>query len=87
MVGWHHCFNEHELVQTPGGGEGQGNLVCCSHGVTKSWTTWWTEQQRTYCHQKLQTQTLSRSPTVENLRFFFYIFAIIINKIVTKICA
>jgi len=30
MVGWHHRFNGHELGQTPGNGEGQGSLVCCS---------------------------------------------------------
>ena len=30
MVGWHHQFNGHEFEQTPGDGEGQGNLVCCS---------------------------------------------------------
>ena len=30
MVGWHHQFNAHELGQTPGDGEGQGNLVCYS---------------------------------------------------------
>ena len=28
MVGWHHQCNEHELGQTPGGGEGQGSLAC-----------------------------------------------------------
>ena len=30
MAGWHHCCNGHELGQTPGGGEGQGGLECCS---------------------------------------------------------
>ena len=30
MVGWHDRFNGHELGQTPGDGEGQGSLVCCS---------------------------------------------------------
>ena len=30
MVGWHHRFNGHEFKQTPGDGEGQGSLVCCS---------------------------------------------------------
>ena len=36
MVGLHHQFNGHELGQTPGDGEGQGSLACCSpwsHGV------------------------------------------------------
>ena len=30
MVAWHHQLSEHELEQTPGNGEGQGGLVCCS---------------------------------------------------------
>ena len=30
MAGWHHQLNGHEFAQTPGDGEGQGNLVCCS---------------------------------------------------------
>ena len=30
MVGWHHWLNEHEFEQTPGDGEGQGSLACCS---------------------------------------------------------
>ena len=29
-VGWHHRPNGHELEQTPGDGEGQGSLACCS---------------------------------------------------------
>ena len=38
MVGWHHQLNGHESEQTPGDSEGQGSLVCCIHGVAKSWT-------------------------------------------------
>jgi len=30
MVGWHHRLNGHEVEQTPGVGDGQGGLVCCS---------------------------------------------------------
>ena len=30
MIGWHHRLNGREFEQTPGDGEGQGNLVCCS---------------------------------------------------------
>ena len=30
MVGWHHCFNRLEFEQTPGFGDGQWGLVCCS---------------------------------------------------------
>ena len=30
MVGWHHQCNGYEIGQTPGDGEGQRSLVCCS---------------------------------------------------------
>ena len=30
MVGWHHQLDGHESEQTPGDGEGQGTLACCS---------------------------------------------------------
>ena len=30
MVGWHHWLNGQEFEQTPGVGDGQGGLVCCS---------------------------------------------------------
>ena len=30
MVGWHHQLDGHEFEQTPGDGEGQGILACCS---------------------------------------------------------
>ena len=30
MVGWHHQLNGHESEQSPGDGDGQGSLVCCS---------------------------------------------------------
>ena len=30
MVGWHHWLNGHEFGQSPGVGDGQGSLVCCS---------------------------------------------------------
>ena len=32
MVGWHHLLDVHESEQTLGDREGQGSLVCCSHG-------------------------------------------------------
>ena len=30
MVGWHHRLNGHEFEHTPGDGERQGSLACCS---------------------------------------------------------
>ena len=43
-VGWHHWFNEHEFGWTPGVGDGQGGLACCSSwghkelDTTSDWT-------------------------------------------------
>jgi len=40
MVGWHHQLNGHECEQTPGDGERQGTLACCTPwGHKKSDTT------------------------------------------------
>ena len=39
MVGWHHRLDGHEFEQAEGDSEGQGSLVCCICGVTKSWTS------------------------------------------------
>ena len=47
MVGWHHRLNGHEFQWTPGVGDGQGGLVCCSPWGCKEldMTEWlnWTE--------------------------------------------
>ena len=41
LVGCHHRCNAHELGQTPGDGEGQGSLGCCSPwGCKESDMTW-----------------------------------------------
>ena len=40
MVGWHHQLNGHEFGWTPGVGDGQGSLMCCSlWGCKESDTT------------------------------------------------
>ena len=47
MAGWHHWFDEYESEWTPGVGDGQGGLACCSSwGCKESDTTErlnWTE--------------------------------------------
>ena len=45
MVGWHHWLDGHEFEQTPGVGNGQGGLACCSPWGHKSRTLLsnWTE--------------------------------------------
>ena len=35
MVRWHHRHNGHEFELSPGVGNGQGSLVCCSPWVRK----------------------------------------------------
>ena len=42
MVGWHHRLNGHGFGWTPGAGDGQGGLACCSpRGHKESDTTEW----------------------------------------------
>ena len=48
MVGWHHRFDGHEFEQTPGVGDGQGSLACCSLWGRKEldmteWLNWLTD--------------------------------------------
>ena len=45
MVRWHHQLNGHESEQTPGAGDGQGGVVCCSPWSRKKldmneWLNW-----------------------------------------------
>ena len=46
MVGWHHRLNGHEFEQTPGIGDGQGSLTCCSPWGRKESDT--TYQKQTF---------------------------------------
>ena len=39
MVKQHHRLNGYEFEQTPGDGEGQGSLVCCSPSGSKELDT------------------------------------------------
>ena len=40
MVGWHLCLDGHEFEHSPGDGEGQRGLACCSPwGCKESDTT------------------------------------------------
>ena len=45
MAGWHHWLDAHEFGWTPGVGDGQGGLACCSSWVhkesdTNEWLNW-----------------------------------------------
>ena len=46
MAGQHHRCNGHKLGQTPGDGEGQGGLACCSPRGCRDGQDWATEQQQ-----------------------------------------
>ena len=64
MVGWHHRLNGREFEQTPGVGDGQGGLVCCSPwGQKESDTTeslnWTTENK-----QKTNKSIANNSPSI-----------------------
>ena len=39
MVGWHHGLDGRESEWTPGVGDGQGGLACCSQRVAHDWAT------------------------------------------------
>ena len=41
MVRQHHLLNGHEFEQTPGDGEGQGSLACCSPWGNKELDMTW----------------------------------------------
>ena len=49
MVRWHHRLNGHEFEQTPGDGEGQGSLACCSPWGCRVGLNLATEQQTQRC--------------------------------------
>ena len=48
MVGWYHRLNGHEFEQTPGDGEGQGSLECCSPWGRKEFDMIERQQQHLY---------------------------------------
>ena len=45
MAGWHHWLNGHEFEWTPGVGDGQGGLACCSPWGLRVRHDWVTEQK------------------------------------------
>ena len=55
MVGWHHRLNGHEFEQTPGDGEGQENLACCSlQGCKEPGTTKRLNNSQLSAHSEVQ---------------------------------
>ena len=54
MVGWHHWLNGHGFGWTPGVGDGQGGLVCCSPWDCKESDT---TEQLNWIHTHTHTHT------------------------------
>ena len=52
MVGWYHRLNGHEFEETPGDGDGQGSLECCSPWGHKELDMTERPNDKT-CHQSL----------------------------------
>ena len=46
LAGRHHRLNRRESEQTPGDGEGQGGLACCSPWAQRARHDWATEQKQ-----------------------------------------
>ena len=66
MVGWHHQLDGHEFEQTPGDGNGQGSLACCSpRGRKVSDTTEWLNNSGTFklCYTLKSSGELLKLPT------------------------
>ena len=67
LAGWHHWCNGRELVQTLGGGEGQGSLACCSPWGRKELDT--TEQLNNNNSGKVIWSTYVKFNTLTWLNF------------------
>ena len=83
MGGWHRWFDGHEFEQSPGIGDGQGSLACCSpRSCKESDMTEWRHCTELNCAQPYQMEEplkvhpcLPRFKQRQGLRFkwFFYI--------------
>ena len=84
MVWWHHWLNGCEFEQTPGDGEGQGSLVCCSPWGGKELDT--TEQlnkkeQCTLCPCKAFFKSQARIPKDTYTAVLFFLNSDYLNFI------
>ena len=71
MVGWHHQLNGREFERTPGVGDGQGDLACCSSWGCKEsdMTEWlkWTELNQAATILIIWWKSLTNIPWLEKL--------------------
>ena len=61
MVGWYHQLDRHESEQSPGDGDGQGSLACCSPWVCRVGHDWATELNWTGAFISFSVNYLCRS--------------------------
>ena len=69
MVGWYRQLDGHEFEQTPGVGDGQGGLVCCSpwgcEGLdTTEWLNWTESRERKWKWKSLSPVWLFPTPWI-----------------------
>ena len=79
MVGWHHRLNGRGLGGTPGAGDGQGDLACCSSWGRKELdTTEWLNSTKLIFHIIIILYLISYiSKFYETLLLLFYTVSII----------
>jgi len=66
MVRWHNKFNGHELGRTPGDGDGQEGLACCSPwGHKDSDTTEWLDNDNKYVYMDIHNNIIHDSQKME----------------------
>ena len=76
MVAWHHQLNGHEFQQTPGDGDRQGCLVCCSPWCHKESDMTATEQQLTTATQGICFCFIQKFP-----QFYWQYYFPLLNKL------
>ena len=73
MVGWHHRLYWHEFEQSPGVGDGQGSLACCSPRGCKELDT---TEQLNWCYTHTRTCSYRRIYTKPLPPFYINIFRV-----------
>ena len=76
MMAWHHLLNGHEFEQSPGDGEEQGRLACCSPWGHKELDT--TEQLNDN-NLHTTTQMLLRSAPIFSAQCWTFLSMVLIE--------
>ena len=78
MVGWYHWLDGHEFEKTPGVGDGQKSLACCSPwGHKESNTTEWLKRTELFDHANvgnlISCSSSFSKPSLDIWKFLVYI--------------